>query len=622
MFDRGPRTYYRDLDAQASSDAARAARAAAGLSMARLATALVGAAALVARISSGITFATPIAAGAGLAFIGALAAHLAVSRRAEWHRARAAYARDQIARLDRRWAALPPPPSGRADPPHQTELGVFGRASLEHLVDTTATSLGRSRLGDWLAAPAPHDELPARQAAVADLANRHEFRAALAALGRLMSADRVDAPDLFSTWAGEPSWLLRRPLDVWAPRLITLTLVVAPFWTGLPGAGPLWTVAFVAGWTLTAARRRRIHDSFAAADALAPGYRQLVELLAHAPIASPLGVDLQRRLADASGGASIALRRLGYLVSLTELHHAPLPYLVVQSLTLWDLHVWWALERWRARYGPHVSAWLDAVARLDALSALATVAADHPDWTFAEVDPSASTLDASALGHPLLPPSTCVGNDLRVGPAGSVLVVTGSNMSGKSTLLRAVGQNAILAQAGAPACASRLRLPVVRVETSLHVADSLVDGVSYFLAALKRLQGLVAAARVPDAPDAPRVLYLVDEILQGTNSRERHLAARHVLRHLLASPAIGILTTHDIGLTTTPECQAAGRLVHFTELLRQEGGHEVMAFDYRLREGPATSTNALLLVEQLGLVWPEGLEAPVVRYPTPSRSRS
>ena len=237
------------------------------------------------------------------------------------------------------------------------------------------------------------------------------------------------------------------------------------------------------------------------------------------------------------------MRRLNTILGFAELRRgAAVFHFPIQALTLWDFWVFFALERWRITAGRRVRAWLAALADLDALSLLATARRDNPTWCFPSVS-EAPVIAATALGHPLLPDDRRVSNDVEVGPPGSVLLITGSNMSGKSTLLRSIGLNLVLGQAGAPVCASRFSLPESDLQTSIRVQDSLELGLSYFMAALARLKGVVDAAE-HERPG--RVLvYLLDEILQGINSVERSLAVRAVARHLVEAGAIGAMTTHD-----------------------------------------------------------------------------
>jgi DNA mismatch repair ATPase MutS len=235
------------------------------------------------------------------------------------------------------------------------------------------------------------------------------------------------------------------------------------------------------------------------------------------------------------------------------------------------------------------------------------------------------------MGHPLLPPAERVDNDVEVGPAGTFLLVTGSNMSGKSTLLRAIGVNLILAGTGAPVCASSFRTPPVALWTSMRVQDSLERGVSYFMAELQRLKQVVDAARADAAswsrdgrggaglfaaePEERRFFYLLDEILQGTNTAERQIAARRIIAYLVDSGALGAVSTHDLTLADAPELAAHARMVHFTETIAAGDSGPMMTFDYLLRPGIATSTNALRLMEIVGLDLPDARPVPAEERP-------
>ncbi|HVY45133.1 MAG TPA: hypothetical protein VHB21_04600, partial [Minicystis sp.] len=257
-----------------------------------------------------------------------------------------------------------------------------------------------------------------------------------------------------------------------------------------------------------------------------------------------------------------------------------------------------ALERWRGRVGGRVAAWIQALAEVEALASLGGFAADHPAFTFADIEDGPPSLAAASLGHPLLDDARRVPNDVALGrDAPAALLVTGSNMSGKSTLLRAIGVNVALALAGAPCCAKRLALTPVTLRTSMRVRDSIREGVSHFYAELARLKAVVDGA---DAGE--RVLFLLDEVLHGTNSRERRIGAKAVALHLVDAGAIGAVTSHDLGLADLA-AESRGRItcVHFEEQV--DAGK--MTFDYRLKPGVVASGNALRLMRELGLPVPE-----------------
>jgi len=300
------------------------------------------------------------------------------------------------------------------------------------------------------------------------------------------------------------------------------------------------------------------------------------------------------------------MRRLARILQFGDLRLSMF-FPIIQAFLLWSFHTLWLLEGWQRTAGLRVRFWLETLSELEALSALATLAADNPTWAFPEIiekTDDASALSARNLGHALLPPAVCVGNDVGIGPMGRFLFVTGSNMSGKSTLLRAIGMNVVLAQAGGPVCADEMRLMPLTLATSIRVQDSLEYGISYFMAELRRLHEVVEIAHTTTEKNGAgerEPLFLLDEILHGTNTSERQIAARQIIRTLLRYGATGAVSSHDLSLTETPDLTAARDAVHFTETFTRGPDGPAMSFDYQLRPGVATSTNALKLMEMVGL---------------------
>ena len=568
------------------------------------------------------------AAAVTFAFLGAR--HHVAQRRLFRAQLMADFNREGIARIRRRWSELPDPPtaSPRKNHDYAGDLDLHGHASLLHLMGVCGTAPGRATLEGWLLERAAPEMIAMRQEAVREMAGAHDFRDRLVAEARMMGGGvEGDGIDGFLAWAEGGAWLESRwwvrAAGILLPA-VNLTAIVL-FSLGLvPVPAMVWPLVIstlVYTWL-----RKGLHRCFDEADDGESGVRRFAPLLAvliDAPLKSAYAVEILRRLGADPARRRTAPEEIGTLRSLLDLSDArrsPLLHLPLAIVLFWDVHVLAALERWNARSGARVRDWLEAAGEAEALGALAALGADHPDWTFPVIDPAAATLRGEALGHPLLEPAACVTNDVEVGPAGSFLLVTGSNMSGKSTLLKAAGVNAVLAQAGGPVCARSLRMPPMRVVTSIYVEDSLADGVSYFMAGLQRLKLVVDAARdevgpsrpaiasPTDSPPAraldqatatPHTLYLLDEILQGTNSAERRIAARTVLRHLVATGAIGAVTTHDLTLADAEDLVERAVAVHFTESVRD--GAEGLTFDYRLRDGIATSTNALKLLELAGL---------------------
>ncbi|MFW5951900.1 MAG: MutS-related protein, partial [Gemmatimonadota bacterium] len=396
----------------------------------------------------------------------------------------------------------------------------------------------------------------------------------------------------------ERRWLL------WLARLIPFaTLILLALHLDDSIARPWWIPTLLAGGALAVVYGRRIHELLARASLGDASLRRLatvVERVQGQQFETPPLRAVQAALTE-DCDARRQLDRLGWITELAELRHGGLFYVLIHLPTLWDFHVLWALERWQRRAGRHVREWIDRIAEIDALAALASPMHDEPGWSLPELldpDDAGARLVAGDLAHPLLPPDERVPNDLVVGPPGTFVMVTGSNMSGKSTLLRAVGVNAVLGRAGGPVCAARLRLPPLEIRTSMRVEDSLERGVSLFMAELQQLKRVVDAA---NGEDGRVLLYLLDEILHGTNSAERQVAVRKVLAHLLERRAIGAISTHDLALAAAAPLAEAVVPVHFRETVHPEGHEPPMTFDYVLRDGVATSTNALKLVRLVGL---------------------
>jgi hypothetical protein len=502
-----------------------------------------------------------------------------------------------LARVDERW-------HGRGNPgeqfqaethPYAADLDLFGKGSLFELLCTARTRAGEERLAAWLLAPAAPAEIAARQAAVRDLAPRLDLREDLAVLGDDVRAGV--SPEGLSRWGEAPRLL---PVGELWPVAAVLTVVAVALFGGW-AAGRIGILPFLgavlAEWALLRSVRRRLALELGGAER--PGRELtvlalLLERLEAERFADERLPELQARLAAGTGRASVSIRRLSSFVNLAEWAHNQF-FAPVGFVLLWRLHLGLAIERWRRRHGGEVRRWINAVAELEALGALAAFAWEHPDDTFPEIAPgdgAGAVYQASELGHPLLPSATCVRNDVALGPEARVLLVSGSNMSGESTLLRTVGANAVLALCGAPVRAARLRLTPVALGATLRIQDSLQAGRSRFYAEITRLKALMDLAAGP----LP-LLFLLDELLSGTNSHDRRIGGEAVVRGLLDRGAIGLLTTHDLALAELAAKLPRVVNAHFEDQV-QDGE---ISFDYRLRPGVVARSNALALMRAVGL---------------------
>lgn len=512
-----------------------------------------------------------------------------------------------IARLERDWSRLPKWTGSveAAKNPISIDLDLFGPRSLFRLVAVGSTILGRQALGRWFVEPAEPETIVRRQQVVTDLAPQLDLRQECMRVGVRAQAAAAD-PERFLGWAETEPWLLRRPGLIVASRALPLLLVTLAL-LQLTGAlsASLWVLALVAQLTLSFQYCGRIHETFGRVSDRAGRLGEYVEqfrLVGGAQGASSQLVEIRAALAAGTDSALVHLRRLGKIMDLADLRFSQMVYGVVQALTLWDFHVLALAEGWQIRAGHQARRWFEQLGEFEALSSLASLAYDNPDWplpSFASAGEE-SRLVAAGVAHPYLKRQARVANDVTLGPPGSFLLVTGSNMSGKSTLLRSIGVNVVLAQAGGPVCARSFSLPPVRLGTSFRVQDDLGDGVSLFMAELRRLKQIVDEAVETQRRGDRIYLFLLDEILHGTNTAERQIAVRRVIGHLVAHAALGAVSTHDLALADVAELNRVAHPVHFRESF-SDGDQRQMTFDYRLHAGVATTTNALQLLRIVGL---------------------
>jgi hypothetical protein len=531
--------------------------------------------------------------------------HARVEDRAAWFEALRTVNVRGIEAIGRNWDALPEAPAPStidiATHPYAIDLDLFGRASLFQLLGPAATTNGTEALARWILEPAPPEDVMTRQEAVRELAPLDDWRERMAAFGLIGMDARGESLAGFFAWAEGTD----RPLPGHGVMPLAVYGILATGWPllllDLSGVWPnaLWAIPFLIGMVLSFFTAGRVSHAFDRAGAGERTLRRYSSVFAHIesqPFTAGSLVALQRQLAASGRPAAAVMRSLNRILGFADLRRgAALLHFPIQLLTLWDFHCLFAVERWRRRSGVRVRGWFNAAGELDALACLARLHRDNPDWSFPELH-TERVFAATALGHPLIDAGRRVSNDVLVGPPGTVLLITGSNMSGKSTLLRAIGLNALLAQSGAPVCAPSLRLPYCDVQTSIRITDSLERGVSYFMAALARLKSVVDAAE--REPGERVLLYLLDEILQGTNSAERGTAVQAVARHLLDAGAIGAMTTHDLNIAAEEPLRSTAQLVHFSEVINDAGE---MRFDYTLRPGLATSRNAIRLMRLIGI---------------------
>jgi hypothetical protein len=479
------------------------------------------------------------------------------------------------------------------DHPYAGDLDLFGQRSLFQLICQARTRLGENALAAWLKAPADADTIKLRQDAIEELRSKLDLRERLALLDAEVH-DGLDQRQLLH-WANEPaqpiSWERR------AAAVVISALMVGGITIWLLGA-PLRVILIpllvLMGFTALFVKSiRRVARTMDAAGSGLAILSQVLEVIEREEFQTARLKDIRRRLETDGHPPSWEIARLNRMIQSLRNSLQNQFFAIIAFVLCLEVHLVHAIEVWRERVGTHIPDWLDAVGEFEALSSLAGYAYEHPQDPFPELVGEFPLLDAVQVGHPLIPGAVCIRNDVRLDDELRLILVSGSNMSGKSTLLRTIGTNVVLALCGAPVRAKSLRLSPVQVGTAMRINDSLQDGKSLFYSVVSRLKMVV------DLTQGERpLLFLLDEILQGTNSHDRRVGAEGVIRKLVDEGAMGLVTTHDLALTEIVD-SLGGRAknCHFEDQL--VGGK--MTFDYRIRPGIVQKSNALELMRLLGL---------------------
>jgi hypothetical protein len=483
----------------------------------------------------------------------------------------------------------------RFDIPHHVyaaDLDLFGKGSLFELLSTARTRMGENALAQWLLAPSPIERIRERHAAINELRDRLDFREDLAVLGE---DSRIGVrPEGLLKWAAGPNRLKRNWMRWLALLLAVLAVGSAIVWSLWGIATPFVAIVILEA-CLTYSLRKQLNEVLDTTEHAFDNLDLLSALLARIEreqFLAPRLRALRQELTSHNLRGSQAIARLGTIVQFIESRRGPLLRLLDVPL-MYSVQVAFAAEAWRRAHGEKVRSWLNGTGEIEALVSLATYSYEHPADPFPEFIDGVPSFQGEELGHPLIPASKCVRNTVRISGETRVLLVSGSNMSGKSTLLRSVGINTVLAMAGAPVRARRLQLTPLQVGASIRVNDSLHEGNSRFYAEITRLR------QINDlAGQNPTLLFLLDELLQGTNSEDRRIGAEGILRAFVEHGAIGLASTHDLALA-----QIAGlgdgslRNVHFQD----EFANGRMSFDFALREGVVTRSNGIELMRSIGL---------------------
>lgn len=500
-----------------------------------------------------------------------------------------------IARIEDRWAGSGETGERFADQSHiyAEDLDLFGRGSLFELLCTARTRAGEEKLAAWILMPATVAEIRARQKAIDELRSRLDLRESLAVLGADVRSG-VHTEEL-SAWATAPPLLSSKLMPIAAAVVGLFALAAVILWFAFD-LRLFALAALICETVFLFLYREKVGHVIAAVERPSRELSLLTEILTRLEqeqFTSPRLIELRKELETDGLPPSNQIARLVRLIQILDSTKNQL-FAPFAFILLLPAQLAYAIERWRQKSGPKIPQWIEAVGEIEALSSLAGYAYEHPADPFPELNENGACFEGEELGHPLIPAARCVRNDVKLSPDSRLLIISGSNMSGKSTLLRTVGTNVVLALAGAPVRANRLRLSPLVIGASIHILDSLQTGASRFYAEITRLRKIVQLTN----NNLP-LLFLLDEILSGTNSHDRRIGAEAVVKGLVERGAIGLVTTHDLALTQIADTLGAlASNVHFEDHL--ENGE--IKFDYKMRQGVVQRSNALELMRAVGLI--------------------
>lgn len=488
------------------------------------------------------------------------------------------------------------PGTGFIDPvhPYTHDLDIFGEGSLYQYINRGNTIRGRKKLASHLAQPLQSKEsIAAYQEAIRDMHSRIDFRQYFQASG-MKAGEQPGDMDQLLAWLKHPDvFPLNNRFMVAALYVIpalTLSALIATFFVA--EARVILFPLIITQWVFFGLYAKRVtlfHDFISRKKNILQRYSRLLYYLSKEEFRS----DALKKLSAEAKEAHEQVGRLASLVNALDARSNAMAILFINSFLLYDLQCVYRLEKWKKTNGAHLPMWLDAITEAELVISFATYSYNHPDFCFAEISENLS-IEARDMAHPLISADERISNNYSVGPAPAVHIVTGANMAGKSTFLRTLGVNLVLALNGAPVCASAFKCAIVNLRSGMRTADSLKDHQSYFFAELNRLKSIMEELRM----EKP-LLILLDEILKGTNSNDKQAGSIALVRQLLPHPCLALIATHDLALGQLQD-EYPGKVTNYCFEATIEG--DTLSFDYKLKSGIAQKMNASFLMQKMGII--------------------
>lgn len=476
------------------------------------------------------------------------------------------------------------------------DLDIFGHASLYQYINRTQSEIGNGTLADWLLNPTAAETIIERQASVKELAKHPEWRQQLQALGaakKILNETQVR----LQNWFDEENRFINNKLWLWLRFLFPvalLTIIVLNIF----GVVDNYTrnYCLLASTLLAFYISKKVtplHQQVSKITDELDVMKDSLQLIENKKFESGYLQKLQAQFKHQSGSAPSKLYHLKQILERLDMRFNIVVFIPLDILFQWDLQQVIALEKWKKKNHKNVMAWFTALGEFEAINSLSTLAFNHPEWCFPELKEKYFFIEGKAIGHPLIKPDKCVHNPLKIEHTGELMLVTGSNMAGKSTYLRSIGINTVLAMAGSPVCAGYFCLSPVQLISSMRIADNLEESTSTFYAELKKLKTVIDKVN-----NNENIFILLDEILRGTNSLDRHIGSAALIKQLIKHKAAVIIATHDVELAKLAESYPDNILnYHFDVKVEKDE----LFFDYRLKEGICTSLNASILMKKIGI---------------------
>ncbi|MEO6232615.1 MAG: hypothetical protein ABJB11_23435 [Ferruginibacter sp.] len=489
---------------------------------------------------------------------------------------------------------------GATHSPHDhlyaNDLDMFGRASLFQYISRTTSAMGSNALANWLLYPANIETINLRQAAIKELADKTDWRQSLQAYGKEKKIE-TSTRERLKEWINQPNLFLPfKPWQLLRYVLPAIILVITACYIVdvIPARIFNYTVLIFGLIAYFVSKKvSRVQQQLSKIVDEISVMTDSIQLIENADFKSQLLVDMEKYFQVANTKASTQLKQLKGILDRMDLRYNPVVFIPLDIFLLWDLQQVLALEKWKKRNQLHLMEWFEAVGKLEAISSLATLHFNHPDWCFPVLEDKHFFIDGTQIGHPLISAAKRINNPIAIDQSGELMLITGSNMAGKSTYLRSIGINTVLAMSGSVACATSFKLSPVQLMTSMRIADNLEENTSTFYAELKKLKTVIEKVN-----NKEKVFILLDEILRGTNSLDRHTGSEALIRQLIKHHAVGIIATHDVELAKLKNTYPDNILNYYFDV---QVSNDELYFDYKLKEGVCSSLNASILMKKIGI---------------------